>query len=133
VSYCEDCKKKYKVGYATSQKHLDSDFHKKNLKKSKKRLRSEKGISVDPLHELILFNILQNQDGVKYSGILKFFSSFGIKGEVALRTLIKKLKDGDIVYKGNIGSDYEEILKGHERLECVNESINTLGLVPQGF
>jgi len=111
MSYCETCKKKYKVGYATSQKHLDSNVHKNNLKKSVKRIRSEKGISVNPIHELILFNILQNQDGVKYSGILKFFSSFGIKGEVALRTLIKKLKDEDIVYKGNIGSDYEEILK----------------------
>lgn len=29
--------------------------------------------------------------------------------------------------------DYEEILKVHESLEFVNESINNLGLVPQGF
>ena len=73
MSYCEVCKKKYKAGYSTSQKHLDSNVHKNNLKKSGKRIISEKGISVDPIHELILFNILQNQDGVKYSGILKCF------------------------------------------------------------
>lgn len=29
--------------------------------------------------------------------------------------------------------DYEEILKTHESLEFVNETINNLGLVPQGF
>jgi len=29
--------------------------------------------------------------------------------------------------------DYEEILKVHESLEFVNESINKLGLVPQSF
>ncbi|MCM8782117.1 MAG: hypothetical protein NC828_03605 [Candidatus Omnitrophica bacterium] len=29
--------------------------------------------------------------------------------------------------------DYEEILKVHDNMEFVNESINKLGLVPQGF
>jgi hypothetical protein len=29
--------------------------------------------------------------------------------------------------------DYEEVLKVHESLEFINESINNLGLVPQGF
>lgn len=105
MSFCEICNKEYKPNYASSKRHLDSKTHKDNLKKAGIKLE------INPTHELILFNILQNQDGVKYSGILKFFSSFGIKGEVALRTLIKKLKDGDIVYKGNIGSDYKEILK----------------------
>ena len=104
MSYCEVCNKNYKVGYATSQKHLDSNVHNNNLK------RSEKKISIDPIHELILYNIVQNLVGVKYSEILKFFSSFGIKTEIALRTLIKKLKDGDIIYKGDIKSDYELIL-----------------------
>ena len=104
MSYCEVCKKKYKAGYATSQKHLGSKFHKGNLEKPEKRIK------IDPIHELILYNIIQNLDGVKYSEILKFFSSFGIKAEIALRTLIKKLKDGDIFYKGDIKSDYELIL-----------------------
>jgi hypothetical protein len=29
--------------------------------------------------------------------------------------------------------DYEEVLRVHENLEYVNDRINTLGLVPQGF
>lgn len=29
--------------------------------------------------------------------------------------------------------DYKEVLQVHEALESVNEAINSLGLVPQGF
>ncbi|MDA2921049.1 hypothetical protein MYX76_16430 [Desulfobacterota bacterium AH_259_B03_O07] len=29
--------------------------------------------------------------------------------------------------------DYDEVLENHEALSAVNESINRLGLVPQGF
>lgn len=106
MSYCEICKIKYtKPSYAKSQKHLDSKLHKNNLKKAEKQL------SITPIHELILFNILQNSNGAKYLDILKFFSSFGVKAEITFKTIVKKLRDEDIIYKGNLNSDYEQILK----------------------
>ncbi|MBD3341507.1 MAG: hypothetical protein GF353_20555 [Candidatus Lokiarchaeota archaeon] len=106
MSYCEICDEKYKKpGYATSERHINTKLHQDNLKRRK--LVSE---SKNPLNELILFNLLQNQNSINYSSILKFFSSFGIKAEITLKTLIKKLKDEDIDYQGDIDGNYEKIL-----------------------
>ena len=106
MSYCEICEKDYSLPtYATSKKHLNSKLHKKNL--ALKRAQPSK----TPFYELLLFVLLQELNSITYSNILKFFSSFGIKAEIAFRTIIKKLKDGDIIYQGNIDSDYETILQ----------------------
>jgi len=106
MSYCKICNKKYKdPNYAISQKHINSKLHQNNLKPA------DKALAISPIHELILFNILQNSDGAKYSDILKFFSSFGVKAEISFRTIVKKLREEDIIYKGNLSSDYEQILK----------------------
>ncbi|GAH47808.1 unnamed protein product, partial [marine sediment metagenome] len=83
----------------------NSKLHQSNLK------LADKALAISPIHELILFNILQNSDGAKYSDILKFFSSFGVKTEISFRTIVKKLREEDIIYKGNLSSDYEQILK----------------------
>lgn len=106
MSYCKICDKKYKrASTATSQSHLDSKEHKDNLAKAQIQQ------PINPIYELILFTLLQNLKETTYSNILKFYTSFGIKTEIALKTIIKKLEEGDVIYRGNNDSDYMNLLR----------------------
>lgn len=79
-----------------------------------------------------------NIDGLLLN-LLKSLNNPAVQGVVAvsdsnqLETIKKHAEDvGDLKAKLKYW-DYEEILKVHESLEYVNESINKLDLVPQGF
>lgn len=71
--------------------------------------------------------------------LLKSLNNPAVQGVVAvsdraqLETIKKHAKDVKDLRDKLKFWDYEEILKIHESLEFVNESINNLGLVPQGF
>ncbi len=106
MSYCEICKRDFtKPSTATSVSHLNSKDHKKNL--AKRQIQQ----TINPIYELMLFTLFQRQQETTYSKILKFYSSFGIKTELAFKTILKKLNDGDIIYKGNTDSDYMNLLQ----------------------
>lgn len=71
--------------------------------------------------------------------LLKSLNNPAVQGVVAVADApqLEKIKK----YAENVGDlskklrywDYKEVLQNHESLEAVNESINRLGLVPQGF
>lgn len=71
--------------------------------------------------------------------LLKALNNQAVQGVVAVSDaaqLDKIRKHAEQV--PNLGSklkywDYKKVLEVHEALEMVNESINSLGLVPQGF
>lgn len=75
------------------------------------------------IYELLLFTLVHNLKDLTYSKILRVFSSFGIYSEDATMIIIKKLKDGDIIYKGNVGTDYETILRTIINLPKINYPI----------
>ncbi len=71
--------------------------------------------------------------------LLKSLNNPAVQGVVAVSdaTQLEKIKRhaenvGDLSKKLRYW-DYTEVLENHEALEAVNESINRLGLVPQGF
>jgi len=71
--------------------------------------------------------------------LYKCLNNPAVQGVVAvsdvkqLETISKHASDvGDLSKKLKLW-DYQEVLQIHEALEAVNESINKLGLVPQGF
>ncbi len=71
--------------------------------------------------------------------LLKSLNNSAVQGVVAVSDIIqleKIKKHASSV--GDLGNklkywDYKEVLDNHEALSAVNESINRLGLVPQGF
>ncbi len=100
---CEICGQEFKTATgATSNRHLGSKRHKGAL-----QVRFKPSLE----HEILLFNAIQKLKTSTYSSILKFFTSFGIKTEITLMTIIKKLKDKDILYKGDIDTNYENVLQ----------------------
>ena len=75
----------------------------------------------------LLLNLLKSLNNPAVQGIVAV-------SDAAQITTIKKHASG----VPSLGEklkywDYMEVLKVHEALESVNESINSLGLVPQGF
>ena len=71
--------------------------------------------------------------------LLKSLKNPAVQGVVAVsdKDQLEKIKK-HAIGMGNLPDklktwDYEEVLKVHESLSAVNESINKLGLVPQGF
>lgn len=63
------------------------------------------------LPDLILFTYLSNTKRPTYQGILNFLASFGITTEMGVKTLINKLKDGDVVYSGIGDERYRNLLE----------------------
>lgn len=100
---CEICGQKFKTATGSKTKrHLDSKRHQEAL---------ESRFKPDFNHEILLFTALNELKTPSYSNILRFFSSFGVKTEDTLKTIIKKLREKDIIYKGNFDSDYKKILE----------------------
>jgi hypothetical protein len=62
-------------------------------------------------NESLLFTYLSLRKNPTYNSILNFFSSFDVATEPVLQAIIKKLKDGDIVYKGVTDPKYKAILE----------------------
>lgn len=109
---CELCGQTFKTSTgSTTKRHLDSKKHRDALK-----------VKVLPSyeHELLLYITIKRLKSPSYSNILKSFSSFGIKTENTLKTIIKKLKDKDIVYKGINDFDYEKMLQIFLDLQNIN-------------
>lgn len=71
--------------------------------------------------------------------LLKALNNAAVQGVVAVSDAaqiekIKKHADGVAVLRDKLRYwDYTDVLSTHEALQSVNESINALGLVPQGF
>ena len=71
--------------------------------------------------------------------LLKSLNNSSVQGVVAVsdKSQLEKIKKHTFDVKDLKEKlkfwEYGEILKVHESLEFVNESINNLGLVPQGF
>lgn len=104
--YCEICDQKFKTATGSkSKRHLDSKKHQKALETLEPKAKPDFG------NELLLYNAMHKLKDPTYSNILKLFSSFGIKSEVTLKTIIKKLRERDIIIKGNYNSDYNDVLQ----------------------
>jgi hypothetical protein len=75
----------------------------------------------------LLMNLLKSRNNPAVQGIVAVTDAAQIetikKHAAGVSDLKQKLKYWD----------YREVLQVHEALESVNESINSLGLVPQGF
>ncbi len=100
---CKICGHKLKTPSGpNSKKHLESKKHQEALK-----TQYEPHLE----HEILLYNAVNKLKVRTYSNILKLFSSFGIKTEITLKTVIKKLRDKDIAYKGEVDADFEKILQ----------------------
>lgn len=101
--FCDLCGQKFTTPTgSTSARHLKGKRHKAAIKiQPKPSLK----------HEILLYNALSKLKDKTYSNILTFFSSFGVKTEITLKTIIKKLKDKDIGYEGDIDKDYKEVLQ----------------------
>jgi len=101
--YCKICGQGFKTKSGpNSEGHLNSKMHSTALKEK---------TSSNSLSELLLFTIIQKTNKVTYSKILQIFSSFGIKSEVSLQIIIKKLKENDLVYNGQFDSEYAKVLE----------------------
>lgn len=75
----------------------------------------------------LILNLLKSLNNPSVQGVIAVSDQQQIEKIIKHASDVKDLKD-KLKYW-----DYEEILKVHESLEFVNESINNLGLVPQGF
>ena len=110
--YCKLCGQSFTTpSGATTKRHINSKKHQKALEdKVKPKIE----------HELILYNAINKLNNPTYPNILKFFASFGIKAEITLKTIFKKLRDKDIIYKGNFAPEYEKVLQILSNLENFN-------------
>lgn len=75
----------------------------------------------------LILNLLKSMNNPAVQGVVAVSDAAQLekirKHATGVSTLNEKLKCWD----------YKEVLQVHEALEAVNESINSLGLAPQGF
>ena len=116
---------------------------------SKIEQKVSEGSKIDTIWEAIIGNMgrviyvfeVQTKGSIDslILNLLKSLNNPAVQGVVAVsdKQQIKKIKNNAYDVKDLRNKlkywDYEEILKVHESLEFVNESINNLELVPQGF
>lgn len=75
----------------------------------------------------LLMNLLKSLNNPAVQGVVAISDKEQLKKIAAHAAGVPGLRDKLKLW------DYEEVLKVHESLAAVNESINKLGLVPQGF
>jgi hypothetical protein len=75
----------------------------------------------------LIINLLKSLNNTSVQGVVAVSDQQQLEKIKQYAADVKDLKDRLKYW------DYEDILKVHESLEFVNESINNLGLVPQGF
>jgi hypothetical protein len=75
----------------------------------------------------LILNLLKSLNNASVQGVVAVSDHQQLEKIKKQASDVKDLKDRLKYW------DYEDILKVHESLEFVNESINNLGLVPQGF
>ena len=75
----------------------------------------------------LIVNLLKSLNNPAVQGVVAVSDKRQIKTITAHAQDVKDLRDKLKLW------NYEEVLRVHESLEFVNESINTLGLVPEGF
>jgi hypothetical protein len=85
-----------------------SSIKRKKIKKTKSKITQEQSSYTTEnsrildfssgLNDMILYQALKQLSNPSYSNILSFCTSFGLKTEIIIQSLIKRLKEGDVAY-----------------------------------